>query len=108
LQLRKREAELFARGDYLPLEADECAVAFARVLEDRQVVCVVPRLTLRLVSQGRAFATGGTWGDRVVRGLTRGRYRDELTGRSIDANGELALAEAFTVLPVALLSKEDT
>jgi isoamylase len=108
LQLRKRDPELFARGDYLALEGDGNVVAFARVLEERQVVCVAARLTRAVVSDDRAFAVGAAWKGRVVRGLSPGRYRDVLTGQVFDVDGELQLTLAFATLPLALLVKEGT
>lgn len=106
LQLRKTEAELFARGDYVALDAGDCAVAFARVLEDRQIVCLVPRLTLRLLNEQRAFPVGDVWGNRTSSGLKAGVYRDVLSGRQLDVNGDLALSRVFAVLPLALLVRE--
>ena len=105
LQLRQREPELFAQGDYLPLEAGEHAVAFARVFEDKRVVCVVPRLSLRLTG-GSVFPIGGAWGEQAVAGLEHGRYRELFTGTLVDVRGPLPLAQLFSVFPLALMVKE--
>jgi maltooligosyltrehalose synthase len=90
----------------VPLEADIHAVAFARVLEDRQVVCLVPRLSERLTSDERVFPIGRVWEGRVVRGFAPGRYRDVLTGQRLETDGVLELTRAFARLPLALLVKE--
>ncbi len=106
LQMRRQDPELFVQGDYLPLEADIHAVAFARVLEDRQVVCLVPRLSERLTGGERVFPVGRAWEGRGVRGLAPGCYRDVLTGQRLETDGELELTRAFARLPLALLVKE--
>jgi (1->4)-alpha-D-glucan 1-alpha-D-glucosylmutase len=107
LQLRKREPELFAQGDYIPLETDEHAVAFARAFEDKRVVCVVPRLTRRLVG-GSAFPLGTVWGARALSGLDRGRYRNLFTDEVFDVTGSLELSRLFTLFPLGLLVREPT
>ena len=108
LQLRKREPDLFAQGDYTPLETDDHAVAFLRSHAERQVACVVPRLSLRLQQSGAAFPLGQAWANRRVGGLQPGRYQNLLTGERFETEGELELAKLFAHLPLALLWREVT
>ncbi len=108
LQLRKREPELFAQGDYLPLEGGDNVIAFARAFEDKRVACVVPRLSLGIVSKKEAFPVGAAWGDRALSGLDAGRWQNALTGEVLDVDGALPLARVFADLPLALLVKEGT
>ncbi|MDF3064469.1 MAG: hypothetical protein K0R38_70 [Polyangiaceae bacterium] len=106
LQLRRREPELFAQGDYVPLNATEKAVAFVRAFEDKRIACVVPRLSRELVANKDAFPVGEAWGDRAVLGLDAGRWRNELTGEVLEVTGALPLARALAHFPLALLVKE--
>jgi (1->4)-alpha-D-glucan 1-alpha-D-glucosylmutase len=105
LQLRKREPELFAQGDYVPLEANEHVVAFARVFEEKRVLCVVPRLTRRLAGS-TAFPLGSVWGSRAIAGLLPGRYRNLFTDEVFDVTGTLELARLFARFPLGLLVSE--
>lgn len=107
LRVRRSEPELFAQGDYVPLETDAHAVAFGRVFEQRELVCVVPRLSVALTPDYRSFPVGEVWRGRVVRGVTPGRYRDVLTGRKFDVTNQLELGQVFGILPLALLVKEE-
>jgi (1->4)-alpha-D-glucan 1-alpha-D-glucosylmutase len=105
LQLRKALPELFVQGDYVPLEAGEEAVAFMRSFSDRRVVCVVPRLSHRLADGG--FPVGAAWGERSLKGLPAGRYRDHLTGQTLQAAGDVPLASLLASFPLALLTDGD-
>jgi (1->4)-alpha-D-glucan 1-alpha-D-glucosylmutase len=105
LTLRRQHAELFARGDYAPLETDTHAVAFSRVLDEQQVICVVPRLSLRLTDE-HTFPLGAVWQGRSVRGITPGRYTDVLCGVTHVLDRSLDLSRAFVHLPLCLLVKE--
>jgi len=106
LQLRKAEPELFLQGGYTALDTDERAVGFTRSLGERRAVCLVPRLSWALTSNGATFALGAAWGERAVRGLDAGRYRNLFTGEQLECSGELKLSQAFGRFPVALLVKE--
>ncbi|HYX90797.1 MAG TPA: malto-oligosyltrehalose synthase, partial [Myxococcaceae bacterium] len=113
LRLRQRLPRLFRRGDYRPLDVvgDRAAhaVAFARQIEGRWVVAVVPRLVVRLLSVagglGSAFA--GTC-VRIPRELGEIRLREVFTGRTLrpERRGEEAVLDLGSLLdpfPVALL-----
>ncbi len=104
LHLRRRLPELFARGEYLPLDATgrhaAHVVTFARRHEGRWAVALAPRLTVAL---GPGFPIGPVWGDTSIR-LPRaapGRWRDALTGREV---ATLRIADVLAELPVALLT----
>ena len=96
LQLRKREPELFAQGDYAARAGDH-AVAFKRAFEDKRVVCVV---------RGCLGGWLVAWGSRCVRvggpgrvGVGSGRYRELFSGELLDVGGDLRLAQLFSVFP---------
>src|SRR5947208_728049 len=66
LQLRRHHAELFGRGNYVPVETSgvfrESAVSFARQLDQYWILVIAPRLTARI-----GFPpVGERWGDTVV------------------------------------------
>jgi maltooligosyltrehalose synthase len=55
-----------------------------------------------------AFPLGTVWGERVLRGVAAGAYRNLFTDEVLvpDPQGELQLSQLFTSFPVALLQKE--
>ncbi|MEV8631107.1 malto-oligosyltrehalose synthase [Streptosporangium sp. NPDC051023] len=78
---------------YVPIEADEHAVAFAR--GDR-AVAVATRMPVGL-------ARRGGWGSRTIT-LPHGRWRDLLSG--VEHTGRIPLAHLLSTHPVALLERE--
>jgi (1->4)-alpha-D-glucan 1-alpha-D-glucosylmutase len=108
LHLRRAERELFAAGDYRPLEADgplaRNVFAFARAVAGRALVCAVPRLAL-----GPLEAGGGRirWeGALAIPHPLPRRWRDVVTGELREGPAP-ALAELFADFPVALLVSEE-
>ncbi|HET7584849.1 MAG TPA: malto-oligosyltrehalose synthase [Gemmatimonadaceae bacterium] len=105
LQARRAHAELFARGEYVPLAAAGGAaasvLAFARRLEGATAITAVPRLTahvpdpLSAAFSRTAIPLPDGWGDT---------WRCELSGRTVTAAGGALPADAlFGHLPAALL-----
>jgi maltooligosyltrehalose synthase len=90
-------------------------VAFARSLDDRSLISIVPRLTVPLCSGDHVFPVGpDCWKtSRILLppALAARPYRNVLTGECIDPTRTATQAwifagEAFRVLPVALLVGE--
>jgi (1->4)-alpha-D-glucan 1-alpha-D-glucosylmutase len=106
LQLRKAKPDLFAQGEYSPLDAGEHGVAFARAFGKDRVLCVVPRFTRKLTNDPQAFALGRVWSGQVVRGVDPGRYRNAFTDEVCTIDGDFALAKAFADFPVGLFVRE--
>ena len=111
LRTRRDHADLFARGEYLPLTAEGAKAAhvfaFARRLGEAAALVVVPRLAAGLVPEARRVPIGrDVWADTAVRlpeGLA-GRWANVLTGEPVVADGKpLAVAEALGVFPAAVL-----
>jgi (1->4)-alpha-D-glucan 1-alpha-D-glucosylmutase len=112
LCFRRRNRELFDRGDYVPLETDGERTGnlcgFARTFAGKRLMVAVARLGAGLPRQAGSFPLGRVaWGDTVLRcpGEVEGP-RDVLTGRrpsSLRRGGVSALAAAdlFADLPVA-------
>ncbi|GGS60975.1 malto-oligosyltrehalose synthase [Planobispora rosea] len=90
LNLRRR---LDPAAPYIPLEADEHAIAFAR---GEQAVTVATRLPVGLERRGG-------WGNRTLT-LPHGRWRDLLSGA--EHTGRVPLAHLLSHHPVALLERE--
>ncbi len=97
LHLRREKPECFgAEAEYTPIEVDgvkhDHVVAYLR---GEDVVTIVPRLTLML---------DGAWKDTIAV-LPRGRWRNRLTGVSLDG-GVVSMKLLLKDFPVALLVRE--
>jgi (1->4)-alpha-D-glucan 1-alpha-D-glucosylmutase len=98
LQLRRRAAATFLGSSYRALPAGTGdVVAFAR----DDIVTIVPRLARARYDGLRVrFPT-----EQIALNRANASYRNVLDGRTLvtSATGDLALADAFAVLPVAVL-----
>jgi (1->4)-alpha-D-glucan 1-alpha-D-glucosylmutase len=118
LRLRRERPELFAAGDYLPLEAagERAAhvIAYARRHAAAEVLVAAPRLSAVLSGGVERPPIGELWGDTWLatpHAAPGARYRDLLSGAALSVAGRdgaagLALGELLALLPVALLVKE--
>lgn len=117
LTARKAYPELFARGDYLPLEARgeraEHLVAFMRRSENAGIVMVAARWFTRLLRAQDADPIGEeVWGDARIQlpeNAKASRFRDLLGGveiRAEESDGGLCLpvSQVLKHFPVALLA----
>jgi (1->4)-alpha-D-glucan 1-alpha-D-glucosylmutase len=112
LAVRRRRPELFARGDYRPLDVQgaraEHICAFARTGPGGPVLTIVPRL---LAARGVMPVTGPDyWEDTavVVPAEADGPFREAFTGARVAAVGDqntrrLPLSTVLAEFPVALL-----
>ncbi len=106
LALRRVAPELFARGDYRPLEASGAmarhVVGFMRVLGDTVSLTVVPRLPYALLAGRDAIAIpADRWRDTVL------HCPSELAGRRLhDALGGGAGVQSAAGLPVGTLLRD--
>ena len=121
LNYRKEHAEVFKKGDYMPLdsggsEADNVC-SFVRRLEDRTVLAAAPRFFTKLVPQHEELPFGNeVWKDSFVflPFETEGaRYRNILTDEivntvSLDGKTGMYLSQVFANFPVALLEKQNS
>lgn len=100
LHARRRNADLFLRGDYVPLELEgpsrRRVVAFARRDSDREMVVLVGRFHFA--------GEGNVWSGTTVKGLTGPGYQDLLTG-AVWEGSSVDLADVFSTLPLALLER---
>ncbi len=111
LQLRVREPDLFARGDYLPLavqgEMAGHAIALLRRHAGRAAIVIAVHLPCRLLGDnGSPAIPPENWKETVVmlpEGLASG-WTDTLTGRQLGAvAGRVLLSDALAVLPLAVM-----
>jgi len=102
LDLRQRYPQLFAEGDYQPLEAEgersNHLCAFSRSHRGKTVVVAVPRLVYQLDDAG-----GTTWGATEIC-LPPGReWRDVFTGREFDDQDRVSASDLFADFAVCVL-----
>ncbi|MEY2549480.1 MAG: (1-_4)-alpha-D-glucan 1-alpha-D-glucosylmutase [Verrucomicrobiota bacterium] len=110
LRFRREHAELFRRGNYLPLsvtgEFADCCIAFAREHEGKRIVVIVPRLSSRI-----GFPPiGEKWRDTAVElpdSLSLDGATEIFSGRKLQGR-ELRLAEAMETLPFAVYASQGT
>jgi (1->4)-alpha-D-glucan 1-alpha-D-glucosylmutase len=108
LQFRRKHAELFQRGDYLPLRASRtfagCCVSFARRLTEKWIVVIAPRLSSRLGFPPIA----GKWQETTVEfpeTLPLAQAHDVFTCCPVALqNRTVKLAEALAALPFSVIT----
>jgi len=70
LTLRREEPDLFAKGDYIPLQVTgrhaHHLFAFARRFQGKEAVVFVPRLFVGLIGDSEDPPVGGLWSDTSV------------------------------------------
>jgi (1->4)-alpha-D-glucan 1-alpha-D-glucosylmutase len=115
LHARSACRDLFERGEYVALTATgprrESVFAFARTLDGRQAITIVPRLIAMLIPDAATLPVGRpVWGDtRVPLADARARrFRDAFTGATfdteeIDGLPTLAVGDVLARFPVAVL-----
>jgi (1->4)-alpha-D-glucan 1-alpha-D-glucosylmutase len=119
LRLRRQLPSVFLDGEYVPLEVEgerkDQAVAFARILGNRSVVAVVPRLVAGLAGTENRLPVGAeVWEQNAIvlpQNLTGHRFRnvltrEELTPVATSEGARILLGDTFRVLPVAILKGE--
>ena len=110
LQLRQRLAELFARGDYLPLKVTgnrrDHVLAFARVHKDDFAIIAAPRLMFGWLDPGVLFAGPEFWEDTAIAvpSPLHGLKADLVTGKTIEPGGSISVAALLGSQPVGLIT----
>jgi (1->4)-alpha-D-glucan 1-alpha-D-glucosylmutase len=116
LELRNRDAELFAHGDYRPLtlsgEKALHAFAFSRSWRRKTLLVMVPRLTAQLITPTEPTIAAKQWRDTHIvlpDTLAKLRWKNNLLGsnQTWSANDHrFALTELLQRLPFAVLTAE--
>lgn len=106
LALRGEFPDLFARGDYRPLEGGgERVLAFRRSLDERQLLVAVTRLAAGTATSALALPPRG-WGQAAL-DCTPGRYRNVLEhGHVVQRGRRVALSTLLARSPVAVWISE--
>lgn len=114
LNFRRKHRELFASGQYLPLQGVGArarhVVSFARLIKQQAVIVVATRFFTSLLTEAETPTGSRVWDDTAIQmhAELRGCYRDIFTGSRIcipDAGKELRLAQVCEQLPFALLER---
>ena len=119
LHLRRGHPRLFAEGAYLPLEAQgeksEHVCAFARTLDKKGIIVIVPRLVVGLTGGKEGppmgeeiwkdtwLALPPEWTGRTFRNLFTG---EEYSPKKRGKDPGILLSRTFRNFPVALLERE--
>ncbi|MGC1274027.1 MAG: malto-oligosyltrehalose synthase, partial [Planctomycetaceae bacterium] len=108
LRLRKEKADLFLRGDYLPLEAtgerSQHLFGFSRRHGDAWLLAAVPRRTAAAERTTPGRIAAGWWKDTAL-SLPEDapkRWRSVFTGRVLEARDAVTAGELFEDWPVGL------
>jgi (1->4)-alpha-D-glucan 1-alpha-D-glucosylmutase len=110
LQLRQRHADLFARGDYLPLKVTgnrrDHVLAFARVQKSDFAIIAAPRLMFGWLDPGVLFAGPEFWEDTAIAvpSPLHGLKADLLTAKTIEPGGSISVAALLGSQPVGLIT----
>jgi (1->4)-alpha-D-glucan 1-alpha-D-glucosylmutase len=112
LEARKKYLQVFESGDYLPLEAvgtfKDNVVAFARSFEDTTVIVIAPRFFTGIVKPEEMPIGKQVWKDTNLKLSEQmpSVWKDAITNQAVESNGTLAIGEALTYFPAALLIGE--
>lgn len=112
LALRRRFPELFAVGDYVPLNVtgarQKHLCAFARNCQNETVVVVAPRLVYGLTGGDPVVPLGqAIWKDTHLNldgCRSRGQMRNWLTGEPVAGHNTEAVGHLFSAFPIAVLT----
>jgi (1->4)-alpha-D-glucan 1-alpha-D-glucosylmutase len=103
LELRRLHPELFAEGDYQPLEVEgEMSghlCAFARNRGGEAIVVAVPRLVHQLYRGGQT----AQWDATEITLPPQGEWQDLFTGRRVDGQDRVRASELLADFPVCVL-----
>ncbi|SDP14569.1 maltooligosyl trehalose synthase [Phyllobacterium sp. YR620] len=115
LQLRQQRADLFLRGQYIPLHVNgdlaDHVVAFYREFEGQYLIVAVPRLCFAMLKQfSSPFQPLSDWEQTSLafpaqlRGVT---LRHLMTGNQTKLSANYSLAEGFREFPILTLVSDD-
>ncbi len=112
LKLRCRAQDLFARGEYVPLEVEGAAaahiLAFARLSANEAAITIVPRVCLEFLNgQTTPLVPKASWGDTYIKlpqPVLGYRWLDVTTGQSFEGSSILRVRDVLQRFSVAVLA----
>jgi (1->4)-alpha-D-glucan 1-alpha-D-glucosylmutase len=115
LATRNELAEVFRRGDYVPVSIEnghaQHAIAFLRRSKEHAVLTAVPRFAYTLMQGKPHMPIQDAWGHATLAlpGQAGRVYENVFTGELLRVadNGKLALRDLFADFPVAMLRSRD-
>ena len=114
LDARKKYLEVFKSGDYQPLQVagtfKDNVVAFARSFGDTTVIVIAPRFLVGIVKPEEMPLGKEVWKDTNLE-LSEEMpsvWKDAITNQAVESNGTLAIGEALSYFPAALLIDENS
>lgn len=109
LEARKKYLEVFKSGDYRPLEVvgtfKDNVVAFARSFGDTTIIVIAPRFLTGVVKPEEMPIGKQVWKDTNLELSEQmpSVWKDAITNQAVESNGTLAIGEALSYFPAALL-----
>lgn len=109
LNLRKRMPDLFAKGEYLPIEViglqRDHVLAFARFDGADYSITIVPRLMLANLKKEKRQSDVAFWADTAVKvpELLHGRKRDLITGRIFENDRLIRISDILGDESISLM-----
>jgi len=112
LEFRRSHADLFLKGDYVPLYASrrmfQHVCAFMRAYKRERILVAVPRFTTAITETGEFPMGAAVWRKNGIQLPTRTarNWKNILTGEEIKLGagyGQILLSSIFSQFPVALL-----
>ena len=108
LRFRREHADLFQRGEYLPLRVSgifaECCVGFVRHLPDEWIAVIAPRLSSRV----GFLPVGELWKGTAIelpQTFSLDKAHDLFTCRPLSSKDrQVEIADAFSVLPFGVIT----
>ncbi len=102
---RKNNGDIFAKGDYRPLEIkgekQDHLIAFARTYENRWSLTAVPILPTGLYGDGKDFLKEAAWGDTAIE-LPQDapkEWENAITQETLKGKESLKASDIFTLYP---------
>lgn len=113
LQARRKQIELFQKGDYIPLRMKGAfrrnVIAFARKKGNLCSVTVAPRFFTSLMEEGECPLGEKIWADTCILFpfSISGQWADSLTGQVMEGKKNLLVGEILQHFPVSFLFNKE-
>jgi len=113
LNLRRRMADLYSKGEFMPLQnitgsKEKNIIAFARRHKNQLAVTIVPRFLFSLVDPGQMPLGETIWSDTEIElpDIGSSKWYNVFTGEEINSERSINIATILNRFPVALLTGE--